>query len=851
MTKFKRYASFMVAFLIIISCFGFNALADNDNWLFIQGENINRAVDTAVIYRDVKTTGQTKWGYNVVLDENYTVTQIIQSGDSAGEDLAVPNRGAVISASGKKVEWLKDNVAVGDVLYYDSYTQRLFVCDGAGNFSSDVNKSFAVVSFRNDYFAITEEEGIETYGDFVYGIVIQDGIVVKRGGNLEIGENQIAVFATTDESKNQLIMNAPVGAKCVLSENTLNITFNSTCYGKTGEILISDAKALLEKSKAEYDNLDYEKLENIISKWEEANKNNMDYKSFSEMAFELDSYFKINTSEKEIFELRSAFHVPTEKSDREVRATVISAKAAGLNSIILRVSNGYGTFVPMPADAKFAQDAAFGGFDVLKSFIEVCEKEKITLTLCFDVYYNQYASVAAPKWTSKTNGGETGLYNKYFSPANEEFKSYYLNYVNYIISNYNIKSVMFDYLRYPKYGESTDLGYDDATLNGFQAQSGIDMGEIQEIKTLLHTSPHWKAWVEYRQGIVDSMAKDLCAMVRENRGDITLLAAIERDTVDYFYMQNSLGWIEEKLFDGYCVNVYNKDVDEGDLITQNAYYDGIIGDKCGTFAQYIGKESFLFVGVDSNLPINGDVVNSSVLESREIGSDGFIFSSLSEFVSQNYPQSMADGVFSIKSKAMSPFGNTVDVMKSILDSAKHEIYENIRVLGGCDEETALAALEKIDSVLESMGDEKLSYQDAKDLENQMAVIFASANGKQKALENFENITKLALLSKDETELQNPQPEESDNVSEESHQSQDETEESQSENMGEISEESGNVENQSDGFSYNGPSVGVILMYVFVGITAISVIIAMVVGVRRKNTVSPKHHMPKGYDKKDE
>ena len=135
--------------------------------------------------------------------------------------------------------------------------------------------------------------------------------------------------------------------------------------------------------------------------------------------------------------------------------TVASAKKAGLNSLVLRVSNGYGTFIPLPDGYKFKQDDYFGGFDVLQSYIDVCNEENIALTLCIDVYYNEYAIIANRSWllenddiglTDDAPEYETVFEGEYFSPASKEFKEYFLSYVDYIIGTYKIESLMFDYL---------------------------------------------------------------------------------------------------------------------------------------------------------------------------------------------------------------------------------------------------------------------------------------------------------------------------------------------------------------------------------------------------------------------
>lgn len=845
MRYLKKALWLTVALMILIPCFGGFASAQGEDWLFIDGENITRNIDMAVIYNQGASTGQTQWGHNAVIDENNKVVSVIESGDAEGENLAIPQGGAVISATGVKAEWLKNNVSLGDILYYDRYTQRLFVCDGNGGFDPYFSKEFIIEDFQSGGYAVSEENGLGKT-DYLYGISIDaGGTVVERGGMLNHYEGGAAIYATTAESRNELIMYAPIGAHCDIADGMATITYESDMLDESLVLALAEAEAWLTVAGSEYDYVDSEAIEAIITEAKELSEGSLDYKTAFNMIYRLENQVKLLCSETEITELRGAFHTPDETTDTEVRATVLSAKASGLNSLILRVSNGYGSFIPLPEGNRFTQDAKFGGFDVLQSYIDICRQEGIALTLCIDVYYNQYASVAAPEWLSAPNGESEGLSNRYYSPASEEFKNYFLEYVKHIVTNYDIDSLMFDYLRYPKFTESGDLGYDYDCLERFSKEYEIPAVEVEAIKTELFNSPHWKKWVEFRTGLVNSMASALSQTVRDIRSDITLLAVAERDTVDYFYMQDSLNWIKDKLFDGICVAFFEADSDEGDPLGDNAYYSDIVADKGQTFASYSGDSAYFFAGLESGSSVGGNLLNESAKAAREIGADGFIFSSLEAFNSQNYSSVLGEGV--LRGTAVSPLGDTQANIKAILNFTKNKIYDHIRVSGGCEEETAISALEKIDAALASLQESPMSLEQAEDLESDMAMLFASSPAKASALEEFQAIVKLTKLMKEESEISFPEPGD-----------ESQTEESQSDKS-EITEESGGSEDitapeasQNSSETLNniapeekGVDIGSILIYGFVGITAVAVIAAMIVGIKRKNNIAPDHHMPKG------
>ncbi len=845
MKRFINILSILLALALMLpTAVIFVNAAPTENWLFIDGVNITRQVDFAVIYRGVERTGQNQWGFDIIVDGENKVTSVVKSGEAETGGTVVPQGGFIVSASGTKTEWLEKKVSVGDTVYYDEYTQKLFVCDNLGDFDPYFEKEFNIEAF-GDAFVISEEEGADIKTDFVYAITVDgEGRVISRGRKADIPEGGFTLYATTESARNDLIAFAPLGAVCTLENDKAILKFDKKDIDECLEIALNNATNAKDKALAAFADVNYNKLNALLEEATDLGKGSIDYKSVCEMAFRLESETGVIGSEEKIIELRSAFHTPDETSDTAVRATVLAAKAAGLNSIILRVSNGYGTCIPLPQGNKFSQDEKFNGFDVLKSYIKNCKDNGISLVVCLDVYYNEYASVANANWISETNGKD-GMKNKWFSPEDTEFKNYYLDYIKYILENYEIESVMFDSLRYPKFNENSDLGYDYDTMEKFSMKHEIPIGEVEEIKTKLFDSPHWLKWVEFRMGFVNDMATAISQTVRDVRSDVNLLFVAERDTVDHYYMQNSAEWIKDKLFDGVCVSTYERDGDELDLIGANAYYGGIVSDKLTTFTSYAGNESFVFVGIEASKGLSANLLNQAAIDGRSIGADGFIFSNLKDFIAQNYNLSLDEGV--LRGTAVSPLGDLQSSAKKVLDFAKLKIYNKLRVWGGCDEETALAALDKIDAVLAKMDSAPFSYNQAQKIESDMAVTLASAGGKNAILNDFAKLTKMALLYKEKAELPEENPESS--VTEESV-SEDENEDSAGEIPGEVSESSVDKSETSADVSKSDSTAfeinfGEILIYAIVGFAGVAAIAAMIVGIKRKKSIPSNHHMPKG------
>ncbi|MFR5863725.1 MAG: hypothetical protein ACLUFV_00075 [Acutalibacteraceae bacterium] len=87
--------------------------------------NVTRWDNFLVVYKDIAATGQNEWGHNIVVDADSQVVRILEGGDAAGKNLAVPAGGMVVSATGEKAQWLKDNIAIGDYVIYDDITGRV------------------------------------------------------------------------------------------------------------------------------------------------------------------------------------------------------------------------------------------------------------------------------------------------------------------------------------------------------------------------------------------------------------------------------------------------------------------------------------------------------------------------------------------------------------------------------------------------------------------------------------------------------------------------------------------------------------------------------------------------------
>lgn len=816
--------------------------AEGENWIFIDGENITRGINMAVAYYGVPSTEQTLWGHDIVIDADGYVINIIEGGLAEGDNLSVPEGGMVISATGVKVQWFKEKIAAGSRLFYDRYNQKLFVYGANGRFDPYFTKEIKVEGDGNYVISNPLVNGAVTYTLDV--AIDANGTVTYRGSNAVAPEGGFVISAATEGDAALLMSYAPVGANCAVVDGVATFTYNQTMLKRTAETLLLNAQTAIYNAKMAYDDIDFDALDNAAAELGEKIATASSYADIIEIAEKISTEITDKCYSLMPSELRGVFHTPREQDINGVRSTVQKIKANSLNTIFLRTTNGYRTIIPLPESDRFEQDPHFAGFDILKAYIDVCEEENIALVLTIDVFYNEYASIAAPGWMSETNSGDEGISIKYYSPSSVEFREYFTKYVKHIVSKYDVKSIMLDHLRYPKFHEENDFGYDFKTLDDFAAKYNVPKEEAYELSNLLFDSPHWESWVEYRVSLVTEMAKSVSDAVKETRSDVTLIAMAARDTVDYFYMQDAIGWIEEDIFDGLCLELYESDIDENDPIDDLGYADGFVTEKGALVGAYTGKEKFLFTALD--MSVGTDLLIKAINESRNIGADGCIFGSLDQFTSLKTGDTLNSGILS--GESVSPLQDTVYAMKMILEFAKTKISDRILPYGGCDEATATQALLKINEAMMELSDGALSHDEAKTLEGDMAMLFAASSAKRSVVRDFETVTKLALLHKIKKaelppDVSNPFEDDISDVENESSAPDDDV-------STEISESESNEESEISDIEIiedDGIGFGGILIYIFVGATLIGAIVAVCVGIRRKSTRPKNAHMPKRYN----
>ena len=348
MYKFKKLISFLLVLMMLFAVLPSIASADgNDGWIYIDGINITRVADTAIIYRGIATTGQSPWGHDVIVDSENVVTEIIEGGLAKGENLEIPEDHYVVSAAGNKVQWFKDNVKKGTKLFFDEYTNRLFVLDNKGKFDPYFSVTKDVTGDENFLISHPEVSGTPPY---TFGIAVDEhGIIVSRGSDVVAGENGFTLSAATKSDKEFLMTYAILGAKCEIEDGAATISYDKTMLKTTLELEILRSETFFNTAKESFYDFDIPSVEQALTEVKES-KDTLDYQMLVSLAVKLQNEVNNLCTDADVNEVRAAFYKPMETDIIAVRDVVKKAKANGLNTLFLQVSNGYGTFIPLPKE---------------------------------------------------------------------------------------------------------------------------------------------------------------------------------------------------------------------------------------------------------------------------------------------------------------------------------------------------------------------------------------------------------------------------------------------------------------------------------------------------------------------
>jgi uncharacterized lipoprotein YddW (UPF0748 family) len=272
-------------------------------------------------------------------------------------------------------------------------------------------------------------------------------------------------------------------------------------------------------------------------------------------------------------------------------------QTAGINTVFLETMNA--GFPIYPSRVAPQQNPLTQGWDPLSDAVELAHARNMDLHAWIWIFAagnlrhnailaksDQFLgpSLAAnPDWVGYDQAGSPiplGQTKPFYDPANPELRDYLLRLEEEIITNYDVDGLQLDYIRYPFQDPSDErtYGYGDAARRAFRRQTGVDPIHLTPLidpwlsrgeRDRLHDL--WQAWNDFRIEQVNSFVAETSALVRRERPDITLSAAVFAMSEEERLLkiqQDWNTWAEQGLVDWIVLMSYAQDANRfSELIT--------------------------------------------------------------------------------------------------------------------------------------------------------------------------------------------------------------------------------------------------------------------------------------------
>ncbi len=358
--------------------------------------------------------------------------------------------------------------------------------------------------------------------------VVENGKVVKlTGANSLIPKNGY-VISGHGSAKKWITNNLKIGTNIIIDEENKTIIAYTTpeSFRFSAKEKIKEAEEFFDNAKKMQENPGEKKAKYYIKKAKQdlrkSNRANDNMAvSYAKSSIEM-SKIAINYSLPYIEnELKGTWIRPTEKNIYEVRRTLDSMQAIGINSIFLETYfHGY-TIFPSKTMRSYnftEQNPIFAGFDPLKAYVTEAHARNMKVHVWFESFYvgnkhpnndpNSILSIK-PEWgnKNKANAAKQGYvthpveHNGYFlDPANPEIHNFLVLVVKEIISNYGVDGINLDYIRYPSAQKATSAGY-EASNWGYTSYAREEFKKLYGVDPINigYKDDMWYKWNEYRQ----------------------------------------------------------------------------------------------------------------------------------------------------------------------------------------------------------------------------------------------------------------------------------------------------------------------------------------------------------------
>lgn len=651
----KRIVCLLTALLLLTVPFAvFAAEEDGTRVFFVDSLNGTRWADYLCVYKGIEHTGQNEWGDNVIVNSEGIVTEKIPGADIRGKNLKVPEGGFVVSGTGDIGKEMYSCAEIGDRCLFDEYSMRVYF--SKNEIDPFYEKEIRVTGYNgtrwSDTVIIYDKSGTSTgTNPFGYEVCVSaDGYVVSSGGNDNtVPEGGYVISATEKKDTDILKMYFTVGTRCRLNKNSVTGIYGKAELTKTAESELALLNKMLENAKKQYKLIDYAAIEAKIASIET---------DMIETLEERNAVIaKIRETEPLLVEsrtvdTRSVWYTCEEDSAEEIRQVVAEMKEAGINELVLASNTSKGTIIPINTkEIPFKRDPVVRRLDILQTYIDECRANGISIVVLCPVMGGSFGE-NHEEWFDVTNTGEPRD-EIFFSPANGEYRKVFMDYVRYILTNYDVDGLQLDYIRYPQFYDNVDAGYDEATVKLFEEKTGNGREVVEQIGKQLTEHPKWNVWWSFKTELINSWVKEVYELAGEVRPDIYVTAAVAASDSVGYYCQDPSAWLK----DGYIDGIYVMSYTEG--ITEHTTEKHIV-DR--------GDDSYLVMGCGAYLSISNKSLIEQTDNSIMLGADGTGYFEWGAVKNHRYTEIFKSSLF--KTEAIPFTAEAEEVAKRLVATAK-------------------------------------------------------------------------------------------------------------------------------------------------------------------------------------
>ena len=706
-TSFKRWFPFVAAlfFAALPLCAGVRA-AGNETYIY-HADSVNgtRWADTLVVYRGLEKDGQNEWGYNVLVDGAGVVIGKIPAGDAKGKNLAVPQDGLIISGTGDIGKEVYARAEIGGKAFFDDYSMNVYLSAG----EPDPYYTYAVraTHFNGVRYAgrlVIYDRSGERTGTNVYGYevcVSGEGRIISAGGNDNlVPQGGYVLSAIEPADRTALRTYFQVGAHCERNGLDVTVTYDRDCLEATfgGELALLSQE--IQKAKDQLRLVDYDSVSGRYEALLEEKPRDIPHRNA------LISEVKALTAElieRRTVEVRAVWYRPTETAAAQIAETVAEMAKCGINELVLDATVKDGSLASLPEGSPFRVSPVTRRLDVIGEYIAQCREQGIRITLLVPVMSNNLLAAGKhSEWYLLRSDGTAGD-ERFYSPANSEYRSAFTDYVKHILTHYDIDGLQLDFIRYPYYDGSADYGYDAASAAAFCERSGCSDEDFEELRVRQSSHRLWNEWQSFKCGLISGWVEEIYGICSGLRPDTALSAAVAATGGVRAYCQDAAEWVRG----GYV-----------DALYVMSYAEGVNEQSTSPFKKAFSETGCLVMGCGAYLSLTESDVLSDTSSSGLCFADGISYFEWSAYKAHGFADLLEGTLFS--GSALHFFGDTAEVRSALIESAK----ARFALAGKTDAGTLTAesGAEEIRAVMHRVRDERNYAYLTQDLERALRVI---------------------------------------------------------------------------------------------------------------------------------